>query len=143
MCINLHPDFIVSDCVFHYCSGIIGPGDMHLKNYNKQIYTILFNQQKSMKINTYKCVFIQATKTQFAFIHHSKGEILWKKNPVKLLLGHTFETISDTGYFFFRSKILLQKTFIAYQANFFFFALRKELSFIFSNPRCISIMRMR
>lgn len=68
---------------------------MHLKNYNKQIYTILFNQQKSMKINTYKCGFIQATKTQFAFIHHSKGEILWKKT-VKLLLGHTFEAIFDT-----------------------------------------------
>lgn len=49
-----------------------------------------------MKINTYKCVFILATKTQFAFIHHSKGEILWKKKTVKLLLGHTFETISDT-----------------------------------------------
>lgn len=97
MCLNLHPDFVITDCVFHYCFGIIGPGDMHLKNYNKQIYTILFNQQKSMKINTYKYVFIQATKTQFAFIHHSKGEILLKKKkPVKLLLGHTFETISDT-----------------------------------------------
>lgn len=96
MCLNLHPDFIITDCVFHYCFGITGPGDMHLKNYNKQIYTILFNQQKSMKINTYKCVFIQATKTQFAFIHHSKGEILWEKKTVKLLLGHTFETISDT-----------------------------------------------
>lgn len=69
---------------------------MHLKNYNIQIYIILFNQQKSMKINTYKYVFIQATKTQLAFIHHSKGEILWKKKTVKLLLGHTFETISDT-----------------------------------------------
>lgn len=52
---------------------------MRLKNNNKQIYTILFNQQKSMKINTYKYVFIQATKTEFAFIHHSKGEILWGK----------------------------------------------------------------
>lgn len=72
-----------------------------------------------------------------------KGKFCGKKNPVKLLLGHTFETISDTGYFYFRSKILLQKTFIAYQANCFFFALRKELSFMFSNPRCISIMRMR
>lgn len=143
MCLNLHPDFIITDCVFHYCFGITGPGDMHLKNYNKQIYTILFNQQKSMKINTYKYVFIQTTKTQFAFIHHSKGEILWKKkrwNYYWVILLRQF-LIHDI---FFRSKILLQKTFIAYQANwFFFFALRKELSFMFSNPRCISIMRMR
>lgn len=142
MCLNLHPDFIITDCVFHYCFGIIGPGDMHLKNYNIQIYIILFNQQKSMKINTYKYVFIQATKTQFAFIHHSKGEILWKKkqwNYYWVILLRQF-LIHDI---FFRSKILLQKTFIAYQANWFFFALRKELSFMFSNPRCISIMRMR
>lgn len=104
---------------------------MHLKNYNKQIYTILFNQQKSMKINTYKYVFIQATKTQFAFIHHSKGEILWKKKPSEIIIGSYFWDNFWYMIFFFRSKILLQKTFIAYQANFFFFfALRKELSFM-------------
>lgn len=141
MCLNLHPDFIITDCVFHYCFGIIGPGDMHLKNYNIQIYTVLFNQQKSMKINTYVFLF-RPQKLSLHLFTILKGKFCGKKT-VKSLLGHTFETISDTWYFFFRSKILLQKTFIAYQANFFFFALRKELSFMFSNLRCISIMRMR
>lgn len=120
MCLNLHPDFIITDCVFHYCFGITGPGDMHLKNYNKQIYTILFNQQKSMKIKTYVFLF-RPQKLSLHLFTILKGKFCGKKNPVKLLLGHTFETISDTGYFFFRSKILLQKTFIAYQANLFFF----------------------
>lgn len=127
MCLNLHPDFIITDCVFHYCFGITGPGDMRLKNYNKQIYTILFNQQKSMKINTYKCVFIQATKTQFAFIHHSKGEILWKKKPSEIIIGSYFWDNFWYMIFFFRSQILLQKTFIAYQANFFFFCFKKGI----------------
>lgn len=146
MCLNLHPDFIITDCVFHYCFGIIGPGDMHLKNYNIQIYTVLFNQQKSMKINTYKYVFIQATKTQFAFIHHSKGEILWKKNPSEIIIGSYFWDNFWYMIFFFRSQILLQKTFIAYQANFFFFCFKKG---IIIHVNClvildvISIMRMR
>lgn len=128
MCLNLHPDFIITDCVFHYCFGITGPGDMHLKNYNRQIYTILFNQQKSMKINTYKCVFIQATKTQFAFIHHSKGEILWKKKKTsEIIIGSYFWDNFWYRIFFFRSKILLQKNFIAYQANMFFFCFKKGI----------------
>lgn len=126
MCLNLHPDFIITDCVFHYCFGIIGPGDMHLKNYNIQIYTILFNQQKSMKINTYKYVFIQATKTQFAFIHHSKGEILWKKT-VKLLLGHTFEAIFDTWYFFPDLKYCYRKLLLHTKQIFFFFCFKKGI----------------
>lgn len=144
MCLNLHPDFIITDCVFHYCFGIIGPGDMHLKNYNKQIYTILFNQQKSMKINTYKYVFIQATKTQFAFIHHSKGEILWKKKPSEIIIGSYFWDNFWYMIFFSDLKYCYRKLLLhTKQIFFFFFALRKELSFMFSNPRCISIMRMR
>lgn len=142
MCLNLHPDFIITDCVFHYCFGIIGPGDMHLKNYNKQIYTILFNQQKSMKINTYVFLF-RPQKLSLHLFTILKGKFCGKKKPVKLLLGHTFETISDTWYFFSDLKYCYRKLLLHTKQIFFFFALRKELSFMFSNPRCLSIMRMR
>lgn len=143
MCLNLHPDFIITDCVFHYCFGITGPGDMHLKNYKKQIYTILFNQQKSMKINTYKCVFIQATKTQFAFIHHSKGEILWGKKQWNYYWVILLRQFLIHDIFFQISNIVTENFYCIPSKLVFFFALRKELSFMFSNPRCISIMRMR
>lgn len=138
MCLNLHPDFILTDCVFHYCFGIIGPGDMHLKNYNIQIYTILFNQQKSMKINTYVFLF-RPQKLSLHLFTILKGKFCGKKNQWNyywVILLRQF-LIHDI---FFRSKILLQKTFIAYQANWFFFCFKKVM---FSNPRCISIMRMR
>lgn len=78
MCLNLHPDFIITDCVFHYCFGITGPGDMHLKNYNKQIYTILFNQQKSMKINTYVFLF-RPQKLSLHLFTILKGKFCGKK----------------------------------------------------------------
>lgn len=138
MCLNLHPDFIITDCVFHYCFGIIGPGDMHLKNYNIQIYTVLFNQQKSMKINTYVFLF-RPQKLSLHLFTILKGKFCGKKNQWNyywVILLRQF-LIHDI---FFRSKILLQKTFIAYQANWFFFCFKKVM---FSNPRCISIMRMR
>lgn len=78
MCLNLHPDFIITDCVFHYCFGIIGPGDMHLKNYNIQIYTVLFNQQKSMKINTYVFLF-RPQKLSLHLFTILKGKFCGKK----------------------------------------------------------------
>lgn len=139
MCLNLHPDFIITDCVFHYCFGIIGPGDMHLQitTYRSIQFSLTSkNQWKSILKNVF---LFRPQKLSLHLFTILKGKFCGKKNQWNyywVILLRQF-LIHDI---FFRSKILLQKTFIAYQANWFFFCFKKVM---FSNPRCISIMRMR
>lgn len=125
MCLNLHPDFIITDCVFHYCFGIIGPGDMHLKNYNIQIYTILFNQQKSMKINTYVFLF-RPQKLSLHLFTILKGKFCGKKNQWNYYWVILLRQFLIHDIFFSDLKYCYRKLLLHTKQIFFFFLLKER-----------------